>query len=94
MSTIIFYPFGDDQAVQSFSDTGEAIKSRSGEYIHTTQMCFLTDAWDFDMDIWIVDRKGQAVQIKNGMLGVDKELRKEHNLFRLWRSGALHNDLI
>lgn len=93
---IIFYPFGNKHALSSFSDTGEAIRNASatGEYIHTTQMCFLTDAWDMDFDVWIVDSEGMSVNIKNGMPGVDKQLTKSHNLFRLWRGGVLHNKLI
>jgi len=62
--------------------------------VHTTQMCFLTDAWDLGLDVWIVNYDEIPIQIKNGMPGVDKELRKEHNLFRLWRAGALQNNLI
>lgn len=100
MISIIFYPRGYFKAINSFEETALAIsqamnnKTEEHIFIHTSQMCFLTDAWGFDLDVWIVNADDLPVQIVNQMYGVDKELRKEHNLFRLWRTGALRNDLI
>lgn len=100
MISIIFYPFGNSRAISSFNETGEAIKEvmtsvpEERIFIHTEQMCFLTDAWDLELDIWIVNKEAIPMSIQNIIETMDKEIRPSHNLFRLWRAGAFGNDLI
>lgn len=94
----MFYPFSnykDGQLLTGYGETEFAFGAATdGDDIHTAQMCFLNKAWDEGYAVFIINSSGIPVYIHNGMKGVDKELRREHNLFRLWQGGALGNRLL
>lgn len=94
----MFYPFSDYKDGALLTGYGETDcafhDAKDGDHVHTSQMCFLNKAWDEGYAVFIINSIGIPVYIHNGMKGVDKELRKEHNLFRLWQAGALGNLLL
>lgn len=98
MKMAMFYPFSDYKDGQLLTGYGETEfafdAAKDGDHVHTSQMCFLNKAWEEGYAVFIINGIGLPVYIHNGMKGVDKELRKEHNLFRLWAAGALGNHLL
>lgn len=98
MKLAIFYPFSnyeDGELSTGYAETMWKFETCSEHgSVHTSQMCFLTQAWESDYVVFIVNSIGIPIRIQNGMKGVDKELRKEHNMFRLWQGGALGNLLL
>ena len=69
--------------------TRKAINNRDDK-IHTTQMALLSFSLvDKGYDIWL-HKNGKKVQIKEHMPEIEKDLRKVHNLFRLWIAGTFN----
>ena len=64
-----------------------------GDRLLTTQISLINVAWDYDYTIYIVNLDGKLIKVENGMPDVVKELRKAHNIYKLWVSGALGNNL-
>lgn len=65
--------------------------------VHTYQMGLLDRAWERGLiiRIWYQDVDLYTyVEFKHGDVAYGKELRKEHNFYRLWVGGALGNHLI
>lgn len=65
--------------------------------VHTYQMALMDRAWEKGMTIriWYQDVDCYTYEeFKYGTVAYGKELRKEHNFYRLWVGGALGDHLI
>lgn len=63
---------------------------------HTYQMALMNRAWEKGMTlrIWYLDVDYYTfTEFNHGDVVYGKELRKEHNIYRLWVSGALGEHL-
>lgn len=98
MSKIVttFYP--NESPILDTCHSWEKSKAliSSGKYqVHTTQMGLLNLAFDLGHVICIMDISSERGEARIGtfvvgdILGSGKILRKEHNLFKLFTSGAL-----
>lgn len=70
-------------------DTVRAVNNRS-EKIHTTQMGVLsTKLFEFGYQVFIHPYDDEVYEIKLGgdNTRTNREIRMEHNLFNLWKSG-------
>lgn len=60
------------------------------DIIHTTQMALLSFSLvDKGYDIWL-HKNDKSVRIKEHMPEIEKDIRKVHNLFRLWIAGTFN----
>lgn len=92
---IFFYPFkqeDDNHIKKSFFETRQAIIHQE-PVIHTYQMDYL----DFDNIVgWgyrliIIGKQGQEIPITIGMKLNGRVMRREHNLYKMFRCGSIDN---
>lgn len=93
MSIATFYPTqcGTLTATHTYRDALDVIRKRQD--IHTTQMCLLNEAKEYDV-IRIVESPDDVITIVNNHDGTydcertDKCLRYAHNFFKMWEAGV------
>lgn len=81
----------------SFGHSDFLIFKECLDNVHTYQMALLDRAWEkgLNIRIWYQDVDMYTfTQFKHGDSVYGKELRKEHNFYRLWVGGALGDHLI
>ena len=91
-SNVIFDPYHYevlDEFTVLDSYLSAVSKLEMGSNLYTRQMGALDLPWQLDYDVYIMNHHGQPILISNETLDIPKELRPAHNLFKLWRSGAL-----
>lgn len=91
-SNVIFDPYhysALDEFVVLDSYMSAVSKLNMGSNLYTRQMGALDLPWQLDYDVYIMNHQGSPILISNETLDIPKELRPAHNLFKLWRSGAL-----
>ncbi len=88
---IIFDPFQHD-TLSGLTETNYMLardKIIHGCSLLTNQMGLLELATLGEEKIYIVNNDSKLVEVSNETLDISRELRPAHNLFKLWRSGAL-----
>jgi hypothetical protein len=91
-SNVIFDPYQYevlDEFVVHDSYLNTVNKMKMGCNMFTRQMGALDLPWDYGYDVYILNHHGVPILISNETLDINRELRPAHNLFKLWRSGAL-----
>ena len=84
-------PYGSIGATYCYSTAIREIKRDID--LKTTQMCLLNEVKDYDV-IRIVEGPDDVIEIVNNHDGTyscdrtDKEIRRVHNLFKMWESGV------
>ncbi len=68
----------------------KSINDKNRDVVKTTQLCLLTDAWDFiDMKYKVYIHNGEnAFEVKENMRGTDKEIRRGMNIQKLLLGGT------
>ncbi len=96
---VIFDPFGYDDL--SGLHTHEYLFAHAAMLastnLITTQMALLDIAWEHDYDVYIVNNDSKIVMIgleNQEHLNLSRQLRREHNLYKMWRSGALGDQFL
>lgn len=91
MRTVTFYPsYYPSYVVHNYKIARGWVDMVTS--VETTQMCLLNHVKDYDL-IRIVNSEDDVIEIVNNHDGTyscdrtDKELRRRHDLFRLWESG-------
>lgn len=84
---IEFGPGDVPPTIYTYAETWDLIQSKTN--FITLQMGLLDTCWDYGYDVYIINNSRVPVLISNETLDIPKELRHEHNLFKLWRSGGL-----
>ena len=91
MRVVTFYPNDyEELTVHTYKVAKEA--TDEGVSMSTTQMCMLNHVKDYDL-IRIDNGGDDVIEITNNHDGTyscdrtDRELRRAHNLFRLWENG-------
>lgn len=76
----------DNYLLVTYEETAAAIKNGK-PYIITISMANLgTYLFDLDYKVYLHKIK-DVVEIKIGMPEVDRDIRKEHSIYKMWRSG-------
>lgn len=65
-----------------------------GVSFYTVQMGLLSLVNNSGYNVYIVNDVGVPILISNETLNLDRELKPTHNLFTLWRSGALGDQFL
>ena len=74
----------------AYDETEDAINNKE-DIIHTTSLANITfDLLDLGYRIFL-HRNGKILECKPGMEGTEKDIRYEHNIFRLIRAGVFDN---
>jgi hypothetical protein len=96
---VIFDPFGYDDL--SGMHTHEYLFAHAAMMastnLITTQMALLDIAWDHDYDVYIVNNDSKIVMItleNQEHLNISRQLRREHNLYKMWRAGGLGDQFL
>ncbi len=96
---IIFDPFGYDDL--SGLHTHEYMIAHAAMLastnVITTQMGLLDIAWDHGYDVYIVNNESKIIFIdidNQESLNISRQLRREHNLYKMWRAGALGDQFL
>ena len=98
MKEIHFYldkPYCDDshaicELVETYDETEAQITAKK-EKIHTTSLASITfDLLDLNYRIFL-HRNNKVLECKPGMDGTEKDIRYEHNIFRLIRAKVFDN---
>ena len=96
---IIFDPFEYDD-LSGFHNNNylmTQLQIVAGNNIVTTQMGLLDIPWDYDYNIYIVNNQSQLISVDlqdQSPLNISRQIRREHNLFKLWRSGGLGDQFL
>lgn len=88
------YESGWNETAERIEKIKNALKKFGNEIkpqLHTLQMSFLRDVWDLHFEygakIFVHDETGDyEISESNGC--TDRQLRRAHDIFKLWRSGA------
>ncbi len=91
---IVFDPFEFDDITGAHNTDYlfTQLQIAAGMNTVTTQMGLLDIPWDYHYDIYIINNKAQVIPISlenQEPLNLARPLRREHNLFKMWRSGGL-----
>lgn len=85
-----------DETEERFDKIKTSLKRFGGcinPQLHTLQMSFLREAWDLHFEygarIFVHDSTG-VYEIKEGCERTDRELRRAHNIFKIWRAGGFN----
>lgn len=97
--SIVFDPFeyDDISGVHNTHYLLTQLQIVAGNNVVTTQMGLLDIPWDYHYDIYIINNEAQVIPIdlnNQEPLKMLKQLRREHNLFKLWRSGGLGDQFL
>ena len=96
---IIFDPFEYDD-LSGFHNNNylmTQLQIVAGNNVVTTQMGLLDIPWDYDYNIYIVNNQSQVISVDlqdQSPLNISRQIRREHNLFKLWRSGGLGDQFL
>ena len=92
MRVATFYPsYYEELTVHTYESAKEIVDE--GMSVRTTQMCMLNHVKGYDL-IRIVNSEDDVIEIVNNHDGTyscdrtDKEIRRVHNLFKMWESGV------
>lgn len=93
---IIFDPFNywplEGISVNGYLEARSMIEC--GVSFYTVQMGLLDIVRDYNYRVYIVNNIGEPILISNETLKIDRVLRPAHNLFKMWRSGALGDQFL
>lgn len=96
---IIFDPFEYDD-LSGFHNNNylmAQLQIVAGNNVVTTQMGLLDIPWDYNYSIYIVNNQSQVISVDlqdQSPLNISRQIRREHNLFKLWRSGGLGDQFL
>lgn len=88
---VIFDPFEHDSltGILETNYLNARNKFTHGCDLVTTQMGLLDIVTLGEERIYIVNNQSKVIEISNDTLDIDRELRPAHNLYKMWRAGAL-----
>ena len=84
------FPYDPDRTFHTYDGTNYAIE-KGREIIHTTSIANISfDLLDLGYRIFL-HRNNKVLECKPGMDGTEKDVRYEHNIFRLIRAKVFDN---